>query len=372
MTVLPILYKKTSTGAIQQWKIEAVGDKIVTDFGQQGGAIQRTIDTAKRKNVGRANETTPTQQAAKEAISKHEKKLKSGYSLSIKDAEAGNDGLAVKAMLAHSYEKHGAKMQWPALIQPKLDGMRCLAVIKDGVAKLYTRTGKPILSVPHIVEELEAAYEEFDLTLDGELYNHDLHDQFEKLISLCRKSKPVPEAEGVVQYHIYDRVTDQDFQDREILLPAEEYAHLKRVATGWCDSEKKMMEAYDKLLDKGYEGIMVRQGIGGYEGKRSYNLLKYKGELHVNSKHYSEEEFKIVGIVEGKGKLQGHIGSFVCMTSENVTFKVKLDGSNGRLKELFDNPEQWEGNYLTVKYQGRTTKNNVPRFPIGKEIRDYE
>src|ERR1019366_10126555 len=97
MKTFPILYKKTSTGAIQEWTIGTDMDPnhstafvIWTVYGQVNGQLQKTIDYISRgKNIGKTNETSIEQQANAEAQAKWEKKLKSGYVESIKAAEAG-------------------------------------------------------------------------------------------------------------------------------------------------------------------------------------------------------------------------------------------------------------------------------------------
>jgi len=100
-----------------------------------------------------------------------------------------------------------------------------------------------------------------------------------------------------------------------------------------------------------------------YVPKRSMDLQKLK-EFH-------EDEFQIVGIEEGKGKLQGHVGAFNCVTKDGVDFKAKLEGDTEYLKQCFENEALWKGKKMTVVYQGFGI-NKRPRFPVAKAIRDYE
>ena len=109
----------------------------------------------------------------------------------------------IKAMLAHKYNPD--KADYPAYIQPKLDGVRCLFTAKGA----FSRTGKQFMNVDHIEQQLKPFFAANPNTvLDGELYNHELKDDFEKIISLVRKTKPTDEhrqeAAELVQYHIYD------------------------------------------------------------------------------------------------------------------------------------------------------------------------
>ena len=94
----------------------------------------------------------------------------------------------IKPMLAHKYNPD--KADYPAYIQPKLDGVRCVFT-KDGA---YSRTGKEFKNVDHIKKDLKVVFNRYpNLILDGELYNHGLKDDFEKIISLVRKTKPTQE-----------------------------------------------------------------------------------------------------------------------------------------------------------------------------------
>ena len=111
-----------------------------------------------------------------------------------------------KPMLAHVYTDE-SQIDWsqPVYMQPKLDGVRCVFT-KDGA---LSRTGKRFMNVKHIEEELQDLFKDKSwLILDGELYNHRLKDNFEKIISLVRKQKPTDEdrseARRLIQYYVYD------------------------------------------------------------------------------------------------------------------------------------------------------------------------
>ena len=111
---------------------------------------------------------------------------------------------------------------WPLYVQPKLDGVRCLiqANPDEGEIIAYSRTGKEWKNIDHILRELIPFFEKYpNHILDGELYNHDLKKDFEKIISLVRKTKPTEddrfESYEKVQFHCYDTVMEHmDFQGR--------------------------------------------------------------------------------------------------------------------------------------------------------------
>jgi DNA ligase 1 len=377
MLKLPTLYKKNNRDSIQVWTISwghnFAGNGIIhTEFGQLDGAMQETSDEiTEGKNVGKKNATTAPAQAKAEAEAKWEKQKKKGYVESLDDAADGIRDEIIEGgadpMLAQSFDKHGFKIIFPCFAQPKLDGIRCIAMINRGQVSLWTRTRKRITSMPHIEAALSKSFPDSVITLDGELYNHDYKHEFEKIVSAVRKENP-EEGYEVVQYHIYDMVDPSlDFEARFAIakkLCREPSLNFQFVRTAEVDFAAQAADYADLMISLGFEGAMLRNRIGGYEAKRSYNLQKVK--------KFDDAEYQIVGISEGRGKLKGHVGAFICKTEDGDEFEAKLEGSLAHLKAYFDRPELWQGKKLTVRYQGITNKNNVPRFPVGVAVRDYE
>lgn len=359
------LFKKASTGVLQEWTISTEGNVIVTRWGQENGAIQETRDVVKAgKNIGKKNETTAVQQAESEAQSRWEKKLKKNYVKSRRDAEDGKvDALVqggVDVMLAHRFDEQGHKIVYPAAVQPKFDGHRCIAVVSAGDVTLWTRTRKPITGLPHInyaIQKWAARAQYDDIVLDGELYHHDYRDRFEELSSFIRTPEP-KEGHEVVQYHVYDIAeTDLEYKDRLELLADHDLGRpLVFVETLWAQDEEDLMAHFETFLAQGYEGAMVRNSRGLYANKRSYDLQKIK--------EFQDSEFPVVGVEEGRGKLAGH-AIFVCKTADGTEFRVKMKGETEALQVYWKNPSKAIGKQLTVKYQGLTNKSGVPRFPVG-------
>lgn len=363
---LPKLFKISSTGAQQEWEISTDDNTIVTRWGKVGGKIQETRDLVKEgKNQGKSNETTPIQQAEAEATSTWEKKLKSGYVKSLSAAEAGEVDNSVEGgilpMLAKRFDEQGDKIVYPAFTQPKFDGHRCIAILKDGKATLWSRTRKPITGLPHIIKAIENLGIAKDIVLDGELYNHDYRNKFEELTSFIRNPEP-KEGHEVVEYHVYDIVDDEVFAVRNRNLQALPlFKPLIAVKTISVDDEDELMDAFEGFLKKGYEGSMVRNVEGVYVNKRSLDLQKIK--------EFQDAEYKITGVEEGRGKLAGK-AIFVCETKEGTKFEVKLKGNQDELAKYWKKPSLVVGKLLTVQYQGITNKNKVPRFPVGLRFRE--
>lgn len=377
----PHLFKKSSTGALQVWKIWTEANVIVTEWGLLDGAQQVARDeVAEGKNLGKKNETTPTQQAESEAAARWEKKLKKGYVQSREDAEAGKvDAIiegGISPMLAHRFDQQGHKLVYPCYVQPKLDGHRCIAMVEDdGSVTLWSRTRKPITPMTHIIDAIKVLKLRPGTVLDGELYNHDYKDRFEELTSYIRASA-YREGADAVQYHVYDvlheDMEDSPFEDRNKALhgvlvegkygiPTLKNPTLIYVETGTVDDEDELMFAFDRHLKAGYEGAMARNAKGVYVNKRSYDLLKIK--------EFVDSEFEVIRVEQGRGKLAGH-AIFVCKTEAGAEFNAKLVGDTAALKAYWDDPSLAVGKMLTVKYQGLTAKNGVPRFPVALRFRD--
>jgi len=362
------LFKKTSTGKIQTWKIHTLASIIYSESGQVGGKMIKSMDRIENgKNIGKTNETTPRQQAELEAQARWEKKKKKGYVESEADAEADKvDETVITGgyvpMTAKVWQKHGKHIVFPCAVQPKLDGIRCTN--SEG---LFTRSRMPIVSMPHIV----AALKKLGLShypLDGELYNHDYRDNFEEIVHLVKRPDVHPDHEKV-EYHVYD--ADRPgfpFERRHEKLRQElekAPACIKIVETKIAKDEKELTAIYEGFMDQGYEGAMVRNIDSVYENKKSKHLQKYK--------EFQDDEFKVIGIKEGRGKLAGHVGSFICEIDDHNgkrSFKAKAKGNIDNLKKFFEDESTWKNKMMTVQFQNYTKKTIVPRFGVGIRFRD--
>jgi len=271
-----------------------------------------------------------------------------------------------KPMLAHTYDDYGHKVEYPVYIQPKLDGIRCISIKNGNLVELYTRSNNLIVSVPHINEALESLLTDGDV-LDGELYRHG-HD-FNELSGDVRSTDG--RNNSYIEYHIYDHpvvMSDHDYKQHERVMQLQQYKHngqlitpLAYVDTFLIDSEESMIKGLNHFLHEGYEGVMLRSVDGLYESKRSTHLIKVK--------KFIEAEYQIIDMLEGTGKLKGHVGKFILqIPGSTLTFDCTAPGTFDNRKVLFDNWPATRGQFLTVKYQS-LSKTGVPRFGTGKAIR---
>ena len=368
MAIFPTLYKRTSTGAIQIWFAEVDGGRYRTTSGQQDGKKTTTEWTvAKPKNEGKANATTAEQQAVAEVEAEYEKKLARDYHMSL---DRIDEAMRFKPMLASKWADRKDKVSGQVHMQPKLDGMRCIAKA-DG---LWSREGKPIYGAPHIFEQLKPVFDKYpDTIFDGELYNHDLKDDFNQIVSAAKKQKPTEEDLAVsrekLQYWLYDLPSagHLDFGDRIWVLQNTLYLGLAGehniVITPTVDT---FAEDVDKIaaeyIEAGYEGAMVRTA-GKYENKRSNNLIKWK--------EMQDAEFTILDIQEGDGNRSGIAARVILDLGNGRNFAAGLIGSVAYCTQLLIEREQHIGNKGTVVFQNYTP-DGVPRFPKFKTVRDYE
>ena len=298
-------------------------------------------------------------------------------SFTFKGASSREDLASLSPMLAKRFEEVEKRLTKGKKIylQPKLDGIRCVAGKVEGGIFLYSRNGKPITSMVHIQKELTNLMEDGEIW-DGELYRTDL--DFNEITHFVRPQLPVEGSERM-EFHVFDAVVfDKNFTDRYVngvsprIVLHNRSMGIIRTHTHICVvptidtlyDRDEMNEQHDKWVDEGYEGLMIRiQSPKGYECKRTSDLLKHK--------IFQDAEFVVVGYEQGEGKLVNHLGAFlleVDVNGEKKTFKAKPDGEQGNLARIWKEREEWIGKKVTCSYQN-LSKYGIPRFPIVKGIR---
>lgn len=368
------LYKVDEAGRVRELTIERENNAYRTTSGLvDGKKVTSQWKYAAGVNKGKANELFPEEHAkriVKSSLKVYEEVQ--GYCRSIEEAK--NNRHRFQCMLASKWDSVKDKTvvdeEHPIYIQRKLDGCRNI----DSAERMQTRTGKTWISAPHIQRKLKKLFEKYpNLVLDGELYNHGLNEDFNKIISLIKKSKPteddLKESEDLVQYWIYDLPScPGTFSER--------YAELERLFKenpDILDRSFVLVEAFkvtnkdevqdylERFVSEGYEGAIVRLDAE-YEQKRSKNLLKVK--------QFQDEEFPIIGIEEGKGNLSGKAGKII-VDVNGVTVAAGLRFSHEEAQEIWEKRDQLIGKTATIKYFNKTSDGSL-RFPkcvqIAREI----
>jgi ATP-dependent DNA ligase len=365
MKLLPTLYSRTSTGAVQQWTVQIDGNKFRVEAGQTDGKkVLSEWTVCESKNVGRANATTPVEQALSEAQAKWDKKAKTGYTTDINKIDTCTS--YVEPMLAKDFEDYEDKLPWSkgVLVQNKYNGVRCTATFEGGAVVLKSRKGELWVAVPHINKDLEKFFEKHpDAVLDGELYNYDLRQKLNELTKIVRKTKAkelTPElfkrSEEIVRFYIYDGYgfdgweREDDYMERKAWIDdelAKFSKYYRRVPTEMVFSKDELDAIYNKYLADGEEGAIIRLPKSAYENKRSKNLLKYKPE------HSAEARLK--KLHEGTGNWAGTAKTATLVREEDgVEFDATFKGTFEQGVERLKNPQDWEGQLITYLFTGFT------------------
>ena len=293
-----------------------------------------------------------------------------------------------KPMLAYPVSDKPIDYTKPVFMQPKLDGVRCLIQYEKGFnpsldpafddrdkVVAYSRTGKEWKNIDHILKSLKPFFDKHpDVILDGELYNHDLRDDFEKIISCVRKQKPTDkdkaESRKLVQFHCYDIVDESlTFEERDRFVQNLTYfsygfdnRSVRAVQTVVTPTESQAKVNHARNLEAGYEGSILRTN-DVYKCGRSWSLRKFKD--------FHDAEAVLTDWVEGKGKRKGTIGKFMAVDADGNEFGMPVMDNFKKLQTMFDEMKTWVGKEATFTYFERTKANSY-RHPLFKAIRDYE
>jgi DNA ligase 1 len=343
------LLKYTSKGQVQEWQIFVDGDKFYTIEGIEGGKLTTSLPTfCKPKNENKKNATSGEEQAILEATAKHQKKLDSHYNEVLTKERS-----FFEPMLAHKMEDYEKLLfTVPTFISPKLDGLRAI----NEKNTQMSRNGKEYVSTPHLNQN--------GWIFDGELYNKSFSNDFNEIVSLCKKTKPTAEdldaSKKHVEYHIYDLPDCKGkFSERykKLLEFFEKNTNpaFKLVEAIQVYSIDEIKKYHEQFLEEGYEGSMIRLDLGNYENKRSKQLLKYK--------NWMDEEFEITGSAEGEGGRVGTIGKFFVKLPNGNTCKSNIKGNFDYLKDIWKNKDLYVGKMATIKFFGYTPDGAL-RFPF--------
>lgn len=363
------LYKKSKTGAILQWKIQYIVDAYWTEYGQVGGKLTIGIPTiCEGTNIGKSNRRSSFEQA--EFVARRmwaDKQRIGGYTTNLDDA--GNGKAHFDCTLAHKWtEKAAKKMPEHLMASPKLDGLRCI-ITANGA---FTRNGKQYVTTKYIEESLTEFFKEHpDIVLDGELYCHSLHNDFNKLTSLARKTKEASikekdweEIKDKLKLYIFDICDPTDsemtFMERYEVIEKSFQSHpFVVVVENKLILHNEIEEYHSECIKDGYEGVMLRDPFMEYEHTRSKNLLKYK--------HFIDDEFELLDITAGKGLRATMAGRVHCITKDGTEFEASLKGTHEYFTELLENKTAYIGKLATVRYQN-LTPDGKPRFGVMVDI----
>jgi len=385
----PTLYAKGAKNTeILQWRTWSEGPVVFFEYGKMGGKLQHSSYAAKPTNEGRANYRNPAQQAAFESHSAWEKKVKEGY---YPDVEEAKNSQLILPMLAHRFDKQGHKLKFPASLQFKLNGLRCLARCDENGVRLISR-GNETWNIPHIQAACEQALKPGDM-IDGEIYIHGV--SLQKINSLAKKNRPESLA---LQFHLYDmpqwngesgewidradalcRFYLERIQCREAQARGLSATHASGLFTAGSPivlAETHTVASLDdahrlelRAINEGYEGVILRNRAGGYRyNYRSYDVFKLK--------NFMDEEFFIVDMTSrdyvnpATQAVTKIVDTVIVRNNLNEsTFSVVPRGSIEMKADYIKNKDRYLGSKLIVRFLERSDDGVPQGNPVGMGFR---
>jgi ATP-dependent DNA ligase len=341
------LYRRHQTGRIGTWEIWNEGNviRMVTRTNAEAQPVYHT-EVVPAGKAGRTLE----QQIESRILSRVRAKLDNGYKetyeKAMTDANTNAAGLP-RPMLASSNSSKLLARATEVYVQPKLDGMRMIVTMRDGKILAYTRQGKPITTVGHILRPLARVLEE-DVYLDGELYAHD--QSLQQIMSWAKRQQPDSEQ---LLFHVFDHINNDAFRDRWAYL-SDWYLdspsiHDTTVLVPTDNAQDvDIQTAFNCVRQEGYEGLILRDGTCRYEpGKRVQHLAKLKA--------FQEQEYLCTDLTKGA---QGE-PVLVCSTVAGKTFRVTAPGTHAHRREA----AMYVGARVTIKHAG-ITPYGIPFHPV--------
>lgn len=352
------LYKRGNTSWLV-YQIETANSKLITRTGIEFGNLITKTKICKAKSIGRSNETTPHQQALKEAKALYKKMVERECYLENKL----NTPHHVEALLARDYKKLSHQVDWSLdwYVQVKLDGIRAIHRTTDMDGNpidsyLQSKKGVAYSALDKLSKQIDELRNAMELPihacLDGEVYLHGV--PLNRINGAAKASKDLTDN---LEFHIFD-ITGTSlsyYERRKILYSVLERTNaLSRVHIRLAPkvfSEAGLRSYHDTFVENGYEGAMLRGAGGTYEeGVRSAYLYKFKD--------FQDEEFEIVDVVPDEDG-----GGTLVYTSEHGEFNSRSIGSDSYRKWILDNKLEIIGKKGTIRFF-KYTEFNIPQFPI--------
>jgi hypothetical protein len=387
-----------------------------TVSGQEGMKMTTsatTIVTA-GKNIGKNNYTTPLTQAISAAMGEYNKKIRRGYTINkdsvkrvgqvvslvelITDKNRGEYPWRVFGMAIHNYKKFSHKINWPATIQPKLDGTLLIVIAHPDLPLLngmhidrYSRGRKTYAGQDHILDELYPVLKKFkSLHLVGELWREGF-----SLQDISGASRRKVDSDNKLLFNVFDcfclERPKMIFSNRQELLRRVFITPLKYSTPIYAIPVKNDAEVqvlYKKYLDQNLEGAVIRNNDSLYEfglnrERRSYTALKLKPR--------DDAEWPVVSYEDGEGKETGAIKWICCETDEFVkartgkllpieertTFCVTPNQKTELRKAIYAAmPKLFEshihGALVVISYSDLNKSTGIPQQPKMLRFRDEE
>lgn len=332
------LYKRTDKG-IREWTLRLDNNKLHIQYG--------LLDS--HNNQYDLIEHTTPEGAEKDAIRRiNHKTDREGFSHRI------TDDPPKMPMLAVEYTKYAPSLPWDIMIQPKYDGIRCVA----SNTSMLSRRNEKICSLPHIRNALNALPD--GVYLDGELYIHG--EDFNTQLSHIKRDNPHRNC-ARVKFYVFDIQMDTEAFIRYHI--AENYVEsLDHPNIVLCPSKiipkSSITHTMEEYLEAGFEGVMLKDPRGKYEyDKRSHAIQKYKPHF--------DNEYPVIDWTTSKSGREAGRAIAICRTKEGKTFQCRLALSHALACNIYTNKQHYNNCHLRVKHYG-INRSGIPRQPIGESL----
>lgn len=278
--------------------------------------------------------------------------------------------------LCHPFEESRlAKWRPPYLVQPKLDGERCRAVLVGDEYVLFSSELNIINSVPHVVDAMHKYYHQClknkvrpEPEFDGELYRHGW--EFEEIHSVVGRTVNLNKHHEMIQFHIFDLINEDPQVKRTYalrnLVGSFNPEIIKIVPYYLANNFDELMQAYNYYIDHGYEGIIIRECSALYVRHRSTFVMKFKPK--------KDDEYEIKFFLEAhdlNGNPKNMLGAIMCAGNDGTLFKAGAGQlTHDQRIRYWKEREEWPGKTIHVGYQNLTHTGGVPRFGVCIELLD--
>ena len=252
------------------------------------------------------------------------------------------------------------------VIQPKLDGFRCVFFPDGDSYKAISPNGKPLYNLEHIVKEL--VENDIKLVVDGELL--DKNGNWNSTAHIVRASVKSRDGSNI-QLHCFDVIPFDEFVNQKFVTQYHKrYETYSRIFTDFktiipvksvpAIDDKNAWEMAKQFHKAGYEGAVIKKSSGVYKCGRSQDIqrLKFTDTL----------DLKIKSINIGEGKHSKRLGFVIC-DFKGVDVKIGSGFDDNLREEIWQNQSKYIGMYIEVKYQEITAAGSL-RFPTFIRLRD--
>jgi len=294
-----------------------------------------------------------------------------------------------ECMLAHDGANHEKKITGTKLLEPKLDGVRCITIVDYDArtVTMYSRNGKVLENFSHITDALASNIDSFErsFVLDGEI----ISTSFQELMKQVHRKDNVKANDAVLM--LFDIVPLSEFQTGKSVMGQRRRSKLLATMKGIFDrvgnigvipqtevdldgyvGELQFKEFNQKAIDEGYEGIMIKDADAKYECKRSVSWLKMKPFIEVS--------LAIVDIEEGTGKNEGRLGALICEGEDDgkdIRVNVGSGFTDDQRSEFWADKDNLTGQVIEIRADAATKSQDSEevyslRFPRFLRFRGFK